>query len=203
MDPNATPAATPPADPAPATPAATPPVAAAPTPPAVTPPAAQPAAPAAPAQAPAAPEGPKGTPSADQKAARIEQENKELKASIRAITDKLGITAPETAPTVDVDAIQRQYDLDATKWAVEKELLAAGCDDLIGAVAHIDLTKIKRNGDQVEGFDREAFKKDHPRYFGTTTPPATVSTGGTPGGAGGGGTPMTIREAAKDYYKQS
>jgi hypothetical protein len=66
---------------------------------------------------------------------------------------------------------------------VENALIAAGCTDTIGCVAHLDMAKIEVASDgHLSGLDVEALAKDHPHLFKQGGNTGTVASAAAPGG---------------------
>lgn len=56
-------------------------------------------------------------------------------------------TEPAPTPTPDVDAIRAEHDAQAKSWAIERELLKAGCVDADAAMVHIKADDVQLSDD--------------------------------------------------------
>lgn len=111
--------------------------------------------------------------------------------------------APTPAPTpaADIDTIRAEHDAQAKSWAIERELLKAGCVDADAAMVHIkaDDVKLSDDGKSVsEGLDLEEIKKTYPYLFQESK--KTVSTTATPGGSKQNTTPASLREGVEAAF---
>lgn len=156
-------------------------------------------------QPPAEPTGgAKGVPDDTQKMQRVISEAAE--AAVKKALEELHPTDPKPTeptptpaptPTPDVDAIRAEHDAQAKSWAIERELLKAGCVDADAAMVHIkaDDVKLSDDGKSVsEGLDLEEIKKTYPYLFPVQTQTQTVSTSATPGGGSLSGEAKTIKD---------
>lgn len=179
-----------PTDPQPQDPAPTPP--AEPTPAPTPDPAPQP---------PAEPTGgAKGVPDDTQKMQRMISEAVE-KALGGLLPADPKPTEPVPTPAPDVDAIRAEHDAQAKSWAIERELLKAGCVDADAAMVHIKADDVKLSGDGKsvsEGLDLEEIKKTYPYLFQESK--KTVSTTATPGGSKQNTTPASLREGVEAAF---
>ena len=140
--------------------------------------------------------GAKGVPDDAQKMQRMISEAVE-KALGDLLPEDPKPTEPAPAPTHDIDAIRAEHDAQAKSWAIERELLKAGCVDADAAMVHIkaDDVKLSDDGKSVsEGLDLEEIKKTYPYLFPVQTQTQTVSTSATPGGGSLSGEARTIKD---------
>lgn len=160
-------------------------------------------------QPPAEPTGgAKGVPDDTQKMQRVISEAAE--AAVKKALEELHPTDPKPTkptptpaptPTPDVDAIRAEHDAQAKSWAIERELLKAGCVDADAAMVHIkaDDVKLSDDGKSVsEGLDLEEIKKTYPYLFQESK--KTVSTTATPGGSKQNTTPASLREGVEAAF---
>lgn len=150
-------------------------------------------------QPPAEPTGgAKGVPDDGQKIQRMVSEavEKALEGLLPA-DPKPTEPTPAPTPAPDVDAIKAEHETQAKSWAIERELLKAGCVDADAAMVHIkaDDVKLSDDGKSVsEGLDLEEIKKTYPYLFPVQTQTQTVSTSATPGGGSLSGEAKTIKD---------
>lgn len=142
--------------------------------------------------------GPKGTPDHEAANMRLTGENNDLKSQVADLTkqlnglnDSLGkaLTAEDVSKAVKdaQDAAKADADNAAAEWAkrnkaltVENLLIASGCSDTIGAIAHLNLDDIDVAKDgHVSGLDVGKIKESYPHLFGAEN---VVSSAATPGG---------------------
>ena len=144
------------------------------------------------------PKGAKGTPDEDQKIKRMISETvtKVLEGLVPAQPQD---PAPQPDLMPDVDAIKAEHAEAAKAWAIERELLKAGCVDADAAMVHIDASSVSLSDDGktvVDGLDLDEVKKAYPYLFHSQQQlKQTVSTGAAPGGALGNGEAKNIAEA--------
>lgn len=148
--------------------------------------------------------GAKGVPDDAQKMQRMVSEavEKALEGLLPA-DPKPTEPAPTPDPTPDVDALKAEHETQAKSWAIERELLKAGCVDADAAMVHIkaDDVKLSDDGKSVsEGLDLEEIKKTYPYLFQTEDPKKTVSTTATPGGSKQNTTPASLREGVEAAF---
>ena len=81
---------------------------------------------------------------------------------------------------------EEAWEAERKRLSVENALIAAGCTDTIGCVAHLDMAKIEVASDgHLSGLDVKALAKDHPHLFkqgGNTGNIGTVASAAAPGG---------------------
>ena len=123
---------------------------------------------------PADPKGaePGGTPSAEQKAKRLEQEVADLKkqleeakGQVTTLTENLGKALTEDDVKTAVEAAKQEAAAAASqrekRLVVENELIKARCIDTAGAIAHIDMDGVQIAPDgHVSGLDVSKLAKD-------------------------------------------
>lgn len=105
--------------------------------------------------------------------------------------------APAPTSTPDVDAIRAEHNAQVKSWAIERELLKAGCVDADAAMVHIkaDDVKLSDDGKSVSGgLDLDEIKKTYPYLFPVQAQTQTVSTSATPGGGSLSGEARTIKD---------
>lgn len=153
--------------------------------------------------------GAKGVPDDGQKIQRMVSEavEKALEGLLPADpkpTEPDPTPTPTPIPTPDVDAIKAEHETQAKSWAIERELLKAGCVDADAAMVHIkaDDVKLSDDGKNVsEGLDLEEIKKTYPYLFQESK--KTVSTTATPGGAKQKGIPNSLEEGVKAAFAEN
>ena len=146
--------------------------------------------------------GAKGVPDDAQKMQRVISEAAE--AAVKKALEELHPTDPKPTeptptptPASDIDAIRAEHDAQAKSWAIERELLKAGCVDADAAMVHIKANDVKLSDDGKsvsEGLDLEEIKKTYPYLFPVQTQTQTVSTSATPGGGSLSGEARTIKD---------
>ena len=81
---------------------------------------------------------------------------------------------------------EEAWEAERKRLSVENALIAAGCTDTIGCVAHLDMAKIEVASDgHLSGLDVKALAKDHPHLFkqgGNIGNIGTVASAAAPGG---------------------
>jgi len=78
---------------------------------------------------------------------------------------------------------EEAWEAERKRLSVENALIAAGCTDTIGCVAHLDMAKIEVASDgHLSGLDVEALAKDHPHLFKQGGNTGTVASAAAPGG---------------------
>lgn len=81
---------------------------------------------------------------------------------------------------------EEAWEAERKRLSVENALIAAGCTDTIGCVAHLDMAKIEVASDgHLSGLDVKALAKDHPHLFkqgGNIGNIGTVASAPAPGG---------------------
>ncbi|WP_314921143.1 hypothetical protein [Slackia exigua] len=115
--------------------------------------------------------GLKGQPSQEQQIARIVSE--QMGKQLTPIMESLRAIAPQPLPAGDDGdakgaAAKAADDLEAKRWAVERELLTGGCVDAKAAMAYIDMAGAKLADDgTLEGVDVKALAEKYP-YLGSS-----------------------------------
>lgn len=153
---------------------------------------------------PADPKGaePGGTPSAEQKAKRLEQEVADLKkqleeakGQVTTLTENLGKALSEDDVKSAVEAAKQEAEKAQQEAAaaaskrekrlvVENELIKASCIDTAGAMAHIDMDGVQVAPDgHISGLDVSKLAQECKHLFQQPNT-GTVSSAGTPGGNG-------------------
>jgi hypothetical protein len=140
--------------------------------------------PPAPAPVPPTPEPPKSDPGAsgDNDAAmrRVQEERDTLKTQLKEVQDKLA----EAKTVEDVEnakkSLQADYEAHILSNGIDLALVKAGCIDVAAAKAHIDTTKLKLDGEKVEGLSVDDLTKNYPYLFQQVSKTAT---GAPPAGA--------------------
>lgn len=80
-------------------------------------------------------------------------------------------------------AAQQKWDAEKKRLSVENALVTAGCTDVVGCVAHLDLDKIEVAADgHIAGLDTKALAKEHPHLFAAGQNTSTVSSAAPAGG---------------------
>lgn len=78
---------------------------------------------------------------------------------------------------------EEAWEAERKRLSVENALIAAGCTDTIGCVAHLDMAKIEVASDgHLSGLDVKALAKDHPHLFKQGGNTGTVASAAAPGG---------------------
>lgn len=145
--------------------------------------------------------GAKGSPDLKAENTRL---NEELKAAnkrvddLRAQRDSLNESLAKALTQEDVEAAvkdaleaaeeahkenEEAWEAERKRLSVENALIAAGCTDTIGCVAHLDMAKIEVASDgHLSGLDVKALAKDHPHLFKQGGNIGTVASAAAPGG---------------------
>lgn len=145
--------------------------------------------------------GAKGSPDLKAENTRL---NEELKAAnkraddLQAQLDSLNESLAKALTQEDVEAAvkdaqeaaeeahkesEEAWEAERKRLSVENALIAAGCTDTIGCVAHLDMAKIEVASDgHLSGLDVEALAKDHPHLFKQGGNTGTVASAAAPGG---------------------
>nr|DAZ40259.1 MAG TPA: minor structural protein [Caudoviricetes sp.] len=144
--------------------------------------------------------GPKGEPDGFKKLERMVVELKEQ-------FEKGNPTPAQTEPTEpNLDEVKAQHAAQAKNWAIERELLKAGCIDTDALMVHVkaDEVKLSEDGKTIsEGLDVDELKKSYSYLFPTQTDPKpTVSTSANPGGAQAPTEAMTIKQGLEMSTKK-
>lgn len=128
------------------------------------------------------------------KHARVESERDELKAQVDKLAadiEALNASAGDAEKLkAEVERITAESETAKTEWegklasrekefAIESELLRAGCRDTKAARAHIDADALELKDGNLSGLDLESFKKDRAYLFDK---PKKVDTGLPPSG---------------------
>lgn len=141
---------------------------------------------------------PKGEPDLKAQNARLAQEREDWKkraedaeSQLKDLNDGLEKALTEDDVKAAVEAAQgeakKTSDAAEAAWkarekalVVENALIAAGCSDTVGAIAHLEMDGIEVSKDgHVSGLDVGKLKETLPHLFGTAT---VVSSAATPGG---------------------
>lgn len=78
---------------------------------------------------------------------------------------------------------EEAWEAERKRLSVENALIAAGCTDTIGCVAHLDMAEIEVASDgHLSGLDVKALAKDHPHLFKQGGNTGTVASAAAPGG---------------------
>lgn len=147
------------------------------------------------------PGGAKGTPDLEAANKRL---NAELKAAseragalqeqVDALTESLGKALTEKdveAAVAEVKAeaekaaadAKAEWEADRLRLTVENALVAAGCTDTVGCMAHLDLSKVEVASDgHLSGLDCKALAEEHPHLFASGGNTAPVASAAAPGG---------------------
>lgn len=144
------------------------------------------------------PKGPKGDPD---KLQALERQIAEIKEALK----KEDSTPAEPAEP-NLDEVKAQHASQAKNWAIERELLKAGCIDTDALMVHVkaDEVKLSEDGKTIsEGLDVDELKKSYSYLFPTQTDPKpTVSTSANPGGAQAPTEAMTIKQGLEMSTKK-
>ncbi len=130
---------------------------------------------------------------------RMKREMSEVKELIKSLQPKEPAEPAEPKP--NLDEVNAKHQAEAKAWAIERELLKAGCVDAEAAMVHVDVSKVElaEDGKTIgEGLDLEEIKKSYPYLFPQPANNTKVSTNAQ--GSNGGGKPaqaMTIKEGLK------
>lgn len=128
---------------------------------------------------------------------RMKREMSEVKELIKSLQPQE--PAPATPdPTPNLDEVKEKYQAEAKAWAIERELLKAGCVDADAAMVHINAAEVElaEDGKTVEkGLDLEEIKKSYPYLFPQQINNTTVSTNAQ--GAIGGSKPTQAKTIAE------
>lgn len=127
---------------------------------------------------------------------RMKREMSEVKELIKSLQPQEPAPAPD--PTPNLDEVKEKHQAEAKAWAIERELLKAGCVDADAAMVHINAAEIElaEDGKTVEkGLDLEEIKKSYPYLFPQQTNNTTVSTNAQ--GASGGSKPTQAKTIAE------
>lgn len=128
---------------------------------------------------------------------RMKREMSEVKELIKSLQpQEPAPAAPD--PTPDIDEVKEKHQAEAKAWAIERELLKAGCIDADAAMVHIDAAKVElaEDGKTIgEGLDLEEIKKAYPYLFPQQVSNTTVSTNAQ--GSSGGGKPAQAKTIAE------
>lgn len=147
------------------------------------------------------PDGAKGTPDLEAANKRL---NAELKAAneragalqeqVDALTESLGKALTEKdveAAVAEVKAeaekaaadAKAEWEADRLRLTVENALVAAGCTDTVGCMAHLDLSEVEVASDgHLSGLDCKALAGEHPHLFASGGNTASVASAAAPGG---------------------
>ena len=142
--------------------------------------------------------GPKGEPDVKAKIARLTQERDDWKTKaetaegqLKTLNDSLAKALTEddvkTAVQAAQDEAKNTADAAESAWkarekalVVENALIAAGCTDTVGMIAHLDLDDVEVAKDgHVSGLDVAKAKESYPHLFDAGS---VVSTAAAPGG---------------------
>lgn len=145
--------------------------------------------------------GAKGSPDLKAENARL---NEELKAANKRIEDLQGqldalneslskaLTEEDVEAAVKEaqEAAEEAHKASESAWeeerkrlSVENALIAAGCTDTIGCMAHLDLSKVEAASDgHMSGLDVKGLAKEHPHLFKQGGNTGTVASAAAPGG---------------------
>lgn len=145
---------------------------------------------------------PKGGPDLKQANARLNEENKALKANIEQMQAQLTeltkkFEGAKTADDVEaaVAAAKKEaeeagakakadYDARMKALTVQNALIQAGCADTVALMAHVDMSKVEVASDgHISGLDAAALKESYPYLFAQANA-QQVASAASPGGAG-------------------
>ena len=128
---------------------------------------------------------------------RMKREMSEVKELIKSLQPQEPAPAtPDQTP--NLDEVKEKYQAEAKAWAIERELLKAGCVDADAAMVHINAAEVElaEDGKTVEkGLDLEEIKKSYPYLFPQQINNTTVSTNAQ--GAIGGSKPTQAKTIAE------
>lgn len=145
--------------------------------------------------------GAKGSPDLKAENTRLKEELKAANKRVddlRAQLDSLNESLAKALTQEDVEAAvkdaqeaaeeahkesEEAWEAERKRLSVENALIAAGCTDTIGCVAHLDMAKIEVASDgHLSGLDVKALAKDHPHLFKQGGNTGTVASAAAPGG---------------------
>lgn len=131
---------------------------------------------------------------------RMKREMSEVKELIKSLQPQEPAPAASATPdpTPNLDEVKEKYQAEAKAWAIERELLKAGCVDADAAMVHINAAEVElaEDGKTVEkGLDLEEIKKSYPYLFPQQINNTTVSTNAQ--GAIGGSKPTQAKTIAE------
>ena len=120
---------------------------------------------------------------ADDLQTQLDALNESLAKALTEEDVKAAVEAAKTEAEEAHKASEEAWEAERKRLSVENALIAGGCTDTVGCMAHLDLSKIEVASDgHLSGLDAEALAKEHPHLFRQGGNTGTVASAAAPGG---------------------